>query len=144
MQEALSELKESFSKLREELTKPNRESMTGASEESATLSASTTTNEDVQFAMTIKRLEKKVSEQEKLILQLGVTNPRNCEEIKSKDSTKESGMYWIDPDGHGIGDDPIYVFCNMTTGNILYLMSIDQFLIAVRYIFRHHLYFTQQ
>ncbi|KAK4011383.1 hypothetical protein OUZ56_020497 [Daphnia magna] len=26
-------------------------------------------------------------------------------------------MYWIDPDGQGVGDDPIYVFCNMTTGS---------------------------
>jgi hypothetical protein len=23
---------------------------------------------------------------------------------------------WIDPDGQGVGDDSIYVFCNMATG----------------------------
>ncbi|XP_046648844.1 uncharacterized protein LOC124339558 isoform X2 [Daphnia pulicaria] len=28
-------------------------------------------------------------------------------------------MYWIDPDGHGTGDAPIYVSCNMTTGSTL-------------------------
>jgi hypothetical protein len=27
-------------------------------------------------------------------------------------------MQWIDPDGQGIGDDPIYVYCDMTTGTI--------------------------
>jgi hypothetical protein len=25
-----------------------------------------------------------------------------------------SGMQWIDPDGQGIGDDPIYVYCDMS------------------------------
>jgi hypothetical protein len=25
-------------------------------------------------------------------------------------------MYWIDPDGQGVGEDPIVAFCNMTTG----------------------------
>jgi hypothetical protein len=25
-------------------------------------------------------------------------------------------MYWIDPDGEGVGDDPIYVSCDMATG----------------------------
>ena len=74
------------------------------------------TTRNLEFSMAIKRLEKKMSEQENLILRFGVTTPKNCEEIKLKDSTKESGMYWIDPDGHGIGDDPIYVFCNMTSG----------------------------
>lgn len=40
-----------------------------------------------------------------------------CEEIRQADSTLSSGNYWIDPDGLGIGDDPIHVFCDMTTGN---------------------------
>lgn len=32
-------------------------------------------------------------------------------------------MYWIDPDGQGIGDNPISVYCDMTTGikRILFL-----------------------
>jgi hypothetical protein len=25
-------------------------------------------------------------------------------------------MYWIDPDGQGVGDAPISVFCDMSTG----------------------------
>jgi hypothetical protein len=42
--------------------------------------------------------------------------PRSCEELRRSNETVESGMYWIDPDGHGTGDAPIYVSCNMTTG----------------------------
>ena len=45
---------------------------------------------------------------------------RTCHEAHAADSSLKSGMYWIDPDdpdGHGIGDDPIHVHCNMTTGN---------------------------
>jgi hypothetical protein len=41
---------------------------------------------------------------------------RSCEELRRSNETVESGMYWIDPDGHGTGDAPIYVSCNMTTG----------------------------
>jgi hypothetical protein len=28
-------------------------------------------------------------------------------------------MYWIDPDGIGIGDGAIYVHCDMKTGEIV-------------------------
>ena len=41
---------------------------------------------------------------------------RTCREIKAADPLANSGMYWIDPDGQGVGDDPIYVHCNMTSG----------------------------
>ena len=41
---------------------------------------------------------------------------RTCREIKTADPALSSGMYWIDPDGQGIGDDPVYVYCDMTTG----------------------------
>jgi hypothetical protein len=44
-------------------------------------------------------------------------NFRTCHEIRLEDPTLPSGMYWIDPDGNGIGDFPISVYCNMTTGN---------------------------
>lgn len=46
-------------------------------------------------------------------------NPRTCREIHSSDPSLPSGMYWIewiDPDGQGVGDDAIYVHCDMATG----------------------------
>lgn len=42
--------------------------------------------------------------------------PRTCQEAKFADPLLKSGMLWIDPDGQGIGDDPIYVYCDMTSG----------------------------
>ena len=45
-------------------------------------------------------------------------NPRTCREIHSSDPSLPSGMYWIDPDGQGVGDDATYVHCDMTTGSI--------------------------
>jgi hypothetical protein len=44
-------------------------------------------------------------------------NPKTCLEALTADPSLESGMFWIDPDGQGSGDGPIYVYCNMTTGN---------------------------
>ncbi len=42
---------------------------------------------------------------------------RTCGEIREDDPTLTSGWYWIDPDGpDSLGDDPIYVYCNMATG----------------------------
>ena len=48
----------------------------------------------------------------------GVFVPRTCQEARDSGLTefKNSGMYWIDPDGLGIGNGPIYVHCNMTNG----------------------------
>ena len=47
-----------------------------------------------------------------------IFSPRTC--LEARDSGlpefKESGMYWIDPDGIGIGDGVIYVHCDMKTG----------------------------
>ncbi len=48
---------------------------------------------------------------------------RTCTEIGEADSSLTSGMYWIDPDGSEVGDDPIFVFCDMTTGTILIFKS---------------------
>ena len=44
---------------------------------------------------------------------------RTCHETRLSDLTLSSGMYWIDPDGQGIGDDPIYVYCDMATGILI-------------------------
>jgi len=41
---------------------------------------------------------------------------RSCSEIKSANSEMDSGMYWIDPDGQDVGDDPIEVHCDMSSG----------------------------
>ena len=42
--------------------------------------------------------------------------PRTCQELRVANPSLVSGMQWIDPDGQGIGDDPIYVYCDMSTG----------------------------
>ena len=41
---------------------------------------------------------------------------RSCAEARSADPTIQSGNYYVDPDGTNIGDDPIYVYCDMITG----------------------------
>ena len=41
---------------------------------------------------------------------------RSCHEMFAADPSLISGFYWIDPDGNGTGDDPINVYCEMTTG----------------------------
>lgn len=46
-----------------------------------------------------------------------VLDPKTCLEARTADPSLKSGMYFIDPDGQGRGDDPIYVYCNMTTGS---------------------------
>ena len=46
----------------------------------------------------------------------GTPDPKTCLEARTADPSLESGMFWIDPDGQSRGDDPIYVYCNMTTG----------------------------
>ena len=62
---------------------------------------------------------------------------RTCHEACAADSSLKSGMHWIDPDGKGVGDEPIRVHCNMTTGkynckpqgNVMTKMT---FLISIR------------
>lgn len=44
---------------------------------------------------------------------------RTCLEIHETDPSLNSGMYWIDPDGIGVGDGAIYVYCDMTSGKAL-------------------------
>ena len=44
-----------------------------------------------------------------------VSFPRTCREFRASDLTLTSGMHCqIDLGGQGIGDDPIYVYCDMT------------------------------
>jgi hypothetical protein len=90
------------------------------------------------------QLETKVKDQEKMLTQLKASElaisvtglksilnnvenaiestgrsgiPRTCKELRAIDPSLSSGMHWIDPDGQGVGDDPIYVYCDMTSGN---------------------------
>ncbi len=42
--------------------------------------------------------------------------PRTCREARAIDPSLGSGMHWIDPDGQGTGDEPIYVYCDMNKG----------------------------
>jgi hypothetical protein len=46
---------------------------------------------------------------------------RTCQELRSSNPLLESGMYWIDPDGQGVGDDAIHVFCDMKSGKPIVL-----------------------
>ncbi len=45
--------------------------------------------------------------------------PRTCREVHAADPSLSSGMHWIDPDGQGVGEDPIYVYCDMTKGLVI-------------------------
>jgi hypothetical protein len=66
----------------------------------------------------VANLETKIAVQEGIIDKLKTPNPKTCDTIRQSDPSKESGMYWIDPDGQGQGDGPIYVYCNVSTGQV--------------------------
>lgn len=70
----------------------------------------------------VKRLESSLGTKDvgKKVAPSAAFTPRTCKEALDSGlpEFKESGMYWIDPDGLGIGVEPIYVFCNMTTGKL--------------------------
>jgi hypothetical protein len=59
--------------------------------------------------------------------------PRTCKELRAADPSISSGMHWIDPDGQGVGDDPINVYCDMTSGLIV------KFSIKEKYDLIHYL-----
>ena len=60
--------------------------------------------------------EKIVSAVDERSVGRSVSFPRTCRELRAADPTLITGMHWIDPDGQGVGDDPIYVLCDMVTG----------------------------
>ena len=57
--------------------------------------------------------------------------PRSCAEARSADPTLQSGNYYVDPDGTNVGDDPIYVYCDMSTGNIRSIRLFRLLLIVI-------------
>ncbi len=63
---------------------------------------------------------------------------RTCRETRAADPSLTSGMHWIDPDGQGIGDDPIYVYCDMISGLkiiiFIYYNTSIQYIYSIRYI----------
>jgi hypothetical protein len=96
----------------------------------------------MQLETAVKRLEAKIEDQALMISNLNSrcpaavklaedvveTNnilkeksiiPRTCRDANANNPSLSSGMYWIDPDGPNVGDDAIYVFCNMTSGNMI-------------------------
>jgi hypothetical protein len=53
--------------------------------------------------------------------------PRTCRETRLSNPALASGMYWIDPDGQGVGDDPISVYCDMTSGKTVHYLINDDY-----------------
>lgn len=50
---------------------------------------------------------------------------RTCADLHATDRSIPSGMQWIDPDGQGVGENRIHVYCNMSTGklNLFFCLS---------------------
>ena len=102
----------------------------------------------VHLETKVTRLEGKVEQQQTLIsrtkslsMKFDINQEfrknailRTCREVHASNPLLDSGMYWIDPDGQGVGDDPINVFCNMTTGRKQVLNQEKFILIRMRRI----------
>ena len=86
------------------------------------------------------RLEYNIQNDKKSACEIGnrpVTTaavPRTCREARSGDPTLNSGMYWIDPDGQGVGDGPIYVYCDMNSGKTFFSDGVDGSIIIVLFL----------
>ncbi|KAI9561306.1 hypothetical protein GHT06_012262 [Daphnia sinensis] len=74
-------------------------------------------NQMVSLQEKIRRLES-ILHNDLKFRDKAVFSPRTCQEALDSGLPEfsQSGMYWIDPDGVGIGDGSIYVYCDMTTG----------------------------
>ena len=48
--------------------------------------------------------------------------PRSCFELKATNPSAQSGVYSIDPDGQIGADQPIQVYCDMTTRKSLFII----------------------
>ena len=69
----------------------------------------------VKQAEAIKNLEVSVVSNQQV---LGANDfvRRSCQEIFNFNPSLPSGMYWIDPDGQGVGDAPMVAHCDFETG----------------------------
>ena len=54
-----------------------------------------------------------------------IVQPRSCEDVLSLEPTSTSGFYYIDPDGAGSGDAPIYVYCDVVTSKSTFIASLS-------------------
>ncbi len=72
-----------------------------------------------------------------------VGTPRTCRELRAANPSLASGMQFIDPDGQGNGDDPIYVYCDMATGKFRHF-HLFFFLITLKSANRIDINFTRQ
>ena len=72
---------------------------------------------DLQHELLIKELlkEREIVSDERSVGR-SVSFSRTCRELRASDPSLTSGMHWIDPDGQGVGDDPIFVYCDMAKG----------------------------
>ena len=71
---------------------------------------------NVKLEGKVKQLEGKVETQPNPSSTVQKSVHRSCHEMFAADVFLISGFYWIDPDGHGAGDDPINVYCEKNTG----------------------------
>ena len=71
---------------------------------------------NVKLEGKVKQLEGKVETQPNQISTVQKSIHRSCHEMFAADVFLISGFYWIDPDGNGAVDDPINVYCELTTG----------------------------
>ena len=81
------------------------------------------TNQETKLIKVNRRLKQVTLNSNKL-----QTHYRTCHEFysaykeivkhegNSSQPVMESGHYWIDIDGQGFGEPPLYVYCNMTDG----------------------------
>lgn len=88
--------------------------------------------QSINLESKVIQLEKKIEQQDSIIVALlnqqdgSVDNQlstkvavlRTCQELRKSDSSLISGEFLIDPDGPGVGDEPILAYCNMTTGKV--------------------------
>ena len=76
-----------------------------------------------------------MSAQEGIIHKLKTPNPKTCDTILQSDPSMESGMYWIDPDGQGQGDRPIYVYFNMAFTFVVRVLLLPRVLLRDVYFY---------